>query len=234
MLQEYMCVLDRTVTHSTDCQRCRMPVDDDDDDLSHILSTGVLWPQAATQGLCMPKPRVLAATYNLYLVYSYMATLKICISYIINTHLPQNCLLIWETHSPLVTGRGIPLGGYQSFYTDELLPVGHNYGKGIYEKSLFRLMLGQYPQTGYEYLHFFAFHLSAASCHLMPYKKPRNNVTWASGRRTCISSLNHADIIASVSYRSCAPTSVHLNEAHNLSFLCGWTATTHYCWTATS
>jgi len=48
------------------------------------------------------------------------------------------------------------------------------YGKGMYEKSLLRLMVGQYPQTGYEYLHFFAFHLSATSCHLMPYNKPRN------------------------------------------------------------
>ena len=110
----------------------------------------------------------------------------------------------------------------------------HNYGKGIYEKSLLRLMLGQYPQTGYEYLHFFKFHLSATSCHLMPYTNPRNNVIWAFGRCTCISSLNHADIIASVSYGSCTPTSMWLNETYNLSFLCGWTATTNYCWTATS
>jgi hypothetical protein len=44
--------------------------DDDGDDLSHILSTGALWPQAAIWGFCVLKLIVLATSYNLYLAYS--------------------------------------------------------------------------------------------------------------------------------------------------------------------
>jgi hypothetical protein len=103
-----------------------------------------------------------------------MATLSICISYGVHAYLAHTVLRNtfptseWKEGFPWVVTKVLTL--MNCF-------LWHNYGKGIYDKSLFRLMLGQYPQTGYEYLHFFAVHLSATSCHLMPYNKLQNNVT---------------------------------------------------------
>jgi hypothetical protein len=229
-----MCVLDRTVAHTTVVQHwlpesippcnCIFFMNH----LNHILSTGTLRLQAATWGFCVPKLRVLD------LAYSYMlATLKICMSCFIHAHLAHTVSFASKMSLPTSDWK-------EGFHwvaptvDTEFLPIRHNYGKGICEKSLFGLMLGQHPQTAYWCLHFFAIHLSAISCHLKPYNKPRNNVTWAFERCTCISSLNHAHVIASIPYGSCAPTSVCLNETYDFSLLRGWTATTHYCWTATS
>jgi len=129
-----------------------------------------------TQGFWVPKLPVLATTYNLYLAYRYIATLKICILYVIHAYM---------AHTVFDLSNTFPTSDWQEGFHWVVTKVltlmncflSHNRGKRIYEKSLFRLMLGQYPQTGYEYLHFFVFHLSAISCHLMQYNKPRNKFT---------------------------------------------------------
>lgn len=57
---------------------------------------------------------------------------KICMSYFIHTHVAH--IVSFTLKMTLPTNYWSPVGGCHSFDTDEFLPMGYNYGRGIYEK----------------------------------------------------------------------------------------------------